>query len=160
MFCCFVFRGCRGNACPSESACTYDIAVCGGANCSSQSSRQCHKYYGVSCGAATTNSAAKPPVSLCDSKAYSSRQGAKKQPPIPHMKIWYRGLLSLSAPLAFRLWLAAVVRGGRKIEHPFIVFFFSNTPSSFIAWYWRYDFIMNILENEYVSKYRVGEPQK
>ena len=41
---------------------------------------QCHKYYGVSCGAATTKTAAKPPVPLCDSKAYSSRQGAKKQP--------------------------------------------------------------------------------
>lgn len=65
-------------AVPSESACTYDIAVCGGANCSSQSSRQCHKYYGVSCGIATTKTAAKPPSPLCDSKAYSSRQEAKK----------------------------------------------------------------------------------
>lgn len=72
-------------AVPSESACTYDIAVCGGANCSSQSSRQCHKYYGViscvSCGAATTKTAAKPPSPLCDSKAYSSRQGVKKAAP-------------------------------------------------------------------------------
>ena len=41
--------------------------------------------------------------------------------------MWYRGLLSLSAPLAFRLRLAAIVRGGRKIEHPFIVFLFSNS---------------------------------
>lgn len=88
-------RGCRGNACPSESACTYDIAACGGDYCSSQSSRQCHKYYGVSCGIATTKTAAKPPSPLCDSKAYSSRQGAKKQFSIPHSEMWCRGLLLL-----------------------------------------------------------------
>lgn len=71
----------RRKAIPSESACTYDIAACGGDYCSSQSSRQCHKYYGVSCGIATTKTAAKPPVTLCESKAYSSRQGAKKAVP-------------------------------------------------------------------------------
>lgn len=47
MFCCFVFRGCRGKACPSESACTYDIAACGGADWPLRGSRQCHKYYGL-----------------------------------------------------------------------------------------------------------------
>lgn len=57
--------------------CTYDIAACGGDDNSLQSCRQCHKYYGVSCGAATTKTAAKPPVPICDSKAYSSRQGEK-----------------------------------------------------------------------------------
>lgn len=43
--------------------------------------------------------------------------------------MWYRGLL-LSAPLSLRLRLAAIVRGGRKIEHPFIVFFFCNSTVS------------------------------
>ena len=92
--------------------------------------KQCHKYYGVSCGAATTKTAAKPPVSLCDSKAYSSRQGAKKQPPIPHMKMWYRGLLSLSAPLMLRIRLAAIVRGCRETPHPLVIFLFSNSTVS------------------------------
>ena len=41
--------------------------------------------------------------------------------------MWCQGLLSLSAPLPFRLGLAAIVRGGRKVEHPLVVFLFSNS---------------------------------
>ena len=41
--------------------------------------------------------------------------------------MWCRGLLSLSAPLAFRLGFAAIVRGGREIEHPLVIFLFSNS---------------------------------
>ena len=44
--------------------------------------------------------------------------------------MWYRGLLSLSAPLSLRLGLAAVVRGGRETPHPLVVFFFSNSTVS------------------------------
>ncbi len=54
----------------------------------------------------------------------------KKQPPIPHIKMWCRGLLSLSAPLSLRLGFAAIVGGGREIEHPLVIFLFSNSTVS------------------------------
>ena len=55
----------EGTAAPRRASCTYDMKPV-----------ECHKYYGVSCGKATTKRAAAPPA-VCVSKAYGSRQGAK-----------------------------------------------------------------------------------